>query len=204
MISGNKQHLPIKTISNEDVVVKKGYPLITIRFLSLSFAFLTACRLPLLNAQVDIYPFPKVEDVKIKKPKEQKPAELFVQVLSKKTGVPEKYLTDAIVKGFGRTELIRLILMSKKSGKKIEEIVQEREKGTRLAKIAESLNLNNHQIRLEAETMLKDIETEEENLKTTVVQSSTTIAGLSENLTKSTTNFKSSDSNNTTHKINGK
>lgn len=142
-----------------------------------------------VHAQVDLYPFPKIEDGNIKRVKEKKPAEPFVQALSKKTDISEDFLTETIEKGFGRTELIRLILISKKSGKPLNELIKEREKGTRLAKISESAHLNSNAIRHEAEAMLKELKQKEAKIKMTLNVSTTTTAGISQTLTKSGTNF---------------
>src|SRR5258708_3122472 len=74
------------------------------------------------HGDADLYSFPKIDDQKIKvAAKEQKNLEPFVQALSKKTGIPETLLGDSISKGYGRTELIRLILISKKSGKSLAD-----------------------------------------------------------------------------------
>ena len=119
---------------------------------------------PLARPQTDLYSFPEVDEAKPKK-EEPKPVEPFVQALAKKMDLPEKVLTEATEKGFGRMELIRLILMAKKSGKSLTDLIQEREKGTRLAKIAESAKADNRAVKKEAGEILKDLEKDAEKIK---------------------------------------
>jgi hypothetical protein len=112
-----------------------------------------------LAAQVDLYSMPQIEDGQAPPPPKPKPAaDPFVRALSKKTSVPESAIEDAVDKGFGRMELLRLILISKKSGKPLAELLKEREKGTRLAKIAEDCGQDNKAVRKEAAALLKEIE----------------------------------------------
>ena len=134
-------------------------------------------------AETDLYPFPDTEDLKVKSAKE-KPTEPFVQVLAKKFGIEEKVLTKSVEKGFGRTELIRLILISKKSDSKLADLLKERENGTRLAKIAQARHLDNHKIRKEAFAILKELEAEEKKVQADLKRSSSTVAGVSEAVTK--------------------
>lgn len=145
--------------------------------------------LSLLHAQVDLYPFPKIEEPKMKDVKESKSPEPFIQALSKRMNVPPNILTDATGRGMGRTELIRLILISKKSQKPLEDLIKEREKGTRLAKIAEAAQLNNRVIREEAKRILKETETEEAKIKLELKRSTTAMAGIMETLTKNGTRY---------------
>jgi len=130
--------------------------------LSILFIFFTGAIGSSAQAQSELYSFPNITDIKTQKNKKKKVAAPFVQALAKKMGVPEEVLTETIAKGFGRTELIRLILVSQKSKKNLEELIQEREKGTRLAKISKSANLNNRAIRKEANEILDELEKEEE------------------------------------------
>ncbi len=170
-------------------------PALSIKLLTLRspllFFFILVCSglSTTLRAETELYPFPKVEDVKTSKGKEKKPAEPFVQALARKSGVEEELLTKTIANGFGRTELIRLILISKKSKKPLEELIKEREKGTRLAKIAESANLNNKEIRKEANALLKELLQEEEKIRNETAKSSGTVAGTSGTLTKNGTSY---------------
>jgi hypothetical protein len=160
------------------------------RLCLLAVFLLADSQLPMTDAraQVDLYPFPEIEDLKTKKA-EPRPVDPFAQALSAKMNVPERTITDAVEKGFGRTELIRLILISKKSGKALGDLLKEREKGARLAKIAESVHLNNRSIREEAESILKELEAEEKRIRLEMERSSGTMAGVSDALTKDGTHY---------------
>jgi hypothetical protein len=122
------------------------------------FALFLSCAS--LSAQIDLYSFPELES----KPKveEPKPVNPFLKTLAKKMDVPEQLLALAAEKGMGRMELIRLILISKKSGKPLTDLIQQREKLTRFAKIASQTNVDNGAIKKEARTLLKQIEKETE------------------------------------------
>ena len=131
-----------------------------------------------LHAQVELYPFPDLEEIAPKKT-EARPANPFVQALARKFNVPEKILSEATDKGFGREELIRLILISKKSSKPLEDLIEERQKGARLAKIAKSAGQDNKQIRQEAGSVLKEVEAEEKGIREEIMKSSAPTAGVS-------------------------
>lgn len=134
-------------------------------------------------AQADLYPFPRFEEEpKIKKDKRKKPVEPFLQVLSKKMEISEALLEDVMEKGFGRMEAIRLILLSKKSAKPLEELAKMREKGTSFAKIAEECRQENRAIKKEAEKILKELQKELEKIKQERQARATSVAGTSDEL----------------------
>lgn len=162
-------------------------------FLTLLTALFVSAKF--LYADTDLYPFPKVDEIKIKKPKETKPVDVFARNLSKRIGVTETAISDALAKGFGRAELIRLILISKKSDTPLDDLLKEREKGTRLAKIAESKKQDNRSIRKEALALLKELEDEESESK-----SKMEAAGTGEHLTKDDTHYRLQDSTGSNHK----
>ncbi|OGR79418.1 MAG: hypothetical protein A3I11_03355 [Elusimicrobia bacterium RIFCSPLOWO2_02_FULL_39_32] len=134
-------------------------------------------------AQEDLYSFPKIEEENTKKIVEKKSLDPFIETLVKKFSSDEKLLSESVSKGFGRRELIRLILMAKKSGKSLEELIKEREKGTGLKKIAESLKLDHSTIRKEALAISKEIE---KNLEKRIKEKppSPPTAGIAEQLDK--------------------
>ena len=76
--------------------------------------------------------------------------------------VPEQILAEAAQKGMGRMELIRLILISKKSGKSLMDLIQKRENLARWAKITSEANVDNRTLKKEAKILLKEIEKETE------------------------------------------
>ncbi len=131
-----------------------------------------------LSAQTDLYSFPEVEEGKPKK-EEPKPIEPFIQALAKRTEMPVNVLSEASEKGFGRLELIRLILIAKKAKKPLPDLIQQREKSTRFAKIAEESKVDNIAIKKEALAMLKDLEKDADKIKNEVKKSTPT-AGTEE------------------------
>ena len=137
-----------------------------------------------LFAQTDLYSFPKIEEEGIKRTKQKRALEPFVEALSKRVNVSDSTLMNAMERGFGRSELIRLILISKKSGKSLPDLLQEREKGTSLKKISESAKLDNKALRKEALAMLKELETEEEKIKIERKKNKTATAGISGKISK--------------------
>ena len=140
----------------------------------LAAVFLAAACLPAAaRGQTDLYSFPEVEESK-PKVEAPKPAEPFIQALSKRLEVPEKVLTEASEKGFGRMELIRLILTSKQSNKPLPDLIQEREKSKSFAKISEGAKVDNVAIKKEAQVILKDLEKEAEKIKLEVSRSTAT------------------------------
>lgn len=120
----------------------------------------------LVRADVDLYPLPQIEDGQTAKPKEPPPVDPFVRAMSERMKVSEDILADATAKGFGRAELLRLILISQKSGRPLKELIQERDKGARLAKIAQESNCDNWSVRREALAILKELEAREKNRPT--------------------------------------
>ena len=65
----------------------------------------------------------------------------------------------------GRMELLRLILISKKSGAPLPDLIQKREKLTRFAKIASEAKVDNAAVKKEAGALLKQLEKETEKSK---------------------------------------
>lgn len=136
------------------------------RFLALIlfFAFASSPRTPIW-AQTELYSFPEVESSK-PKAEEPKPVDPFIKTLAKKMDVPEQLLAEAAEKGMGRMELIRLILISKKSGKLLPDLIRQREKLMRFAKIASEAKVDNGAVKKEAKALLKQIEKETETAAT--------------------------------------
>lgn len=135
------------------------------RFPTLIFllVFILLFRAP-AGSQNDLYSFPEIESSK-PKAEEPKPVDHFIKTLAKKMDVPEQLLAEAAEKGMGRMELIRLILISKKSGKLLPDLIQKREKLARFAKIASEAKVDNAAVKKEARTILKQIEKETEASK---------------------------------------
>ena len=86
--------------------------------------------------------------------------------------------TDELVKlwnhGYGRNELIKILLMSRYSKKDLNEIVKLRDKNTKLAKIAEKYGLDYEKILDEAAKVRSDIDFRVERSTYTVAVSTVT------------------------------
>lgn len=149
----------------------------------LSTLFVTLTAAASLPAQSDLYSFPKIEEEKIKV-KEAPPPDPFVQALSKRFDLPDSLLTEYVQKGFGRAELLRLILVSKKADKPLPDLLKDRAKGTRLAKITESAGLDNRAVRREALDLLKELQKEEKRIREQVQKSSAPTAGVGDTIPK--------------------
>jgi len=74
----------------------------------------------------------------------------FLTELAERFSVKEKELDKLYNRGYGYSELIKIILIAKKIDKSLEEIVKEREKGKKISKIAEEYKLNYQKIHLES------------------------------------------------------
>ena len=138
-----------------------------------------------LRADTGLYTFPKIEEQKISVPTDRRRLDPFMTALSKKTAVPEQTLAEEFRRGAGRSEMIRIILIAKKSGQPINAIIREREKGTWFSKIAQTYQLDNRALRKEALGILKEIEAElkleeAKNQAEADVRPSTKTAGVSE------------------------
>jgi AraC-like DNA-binding protein len=113
---------------------------------------------PHVFAGTDLYSFPSVDDEKTDRIKKEEPEDdPFIIQLATRTGASEELLTDAAAKGFGRTELIRLILMSKKSEKTLSELMSEREAGKSFKDMAFDLKLDPKAIKKDADSLYKQI-----------------------------------------------
>lgn len=142
------------------------------------------------RADADLYPFPQIEDAKSADgaaKKKAKPVDPFVKALSKKTDMPEEILTETFEKGFGRTEIIRLILMSKRAEKPLPDLIKEREKGTKLATIAQGYGQDNRAVRREAALMLKELQKEEAAIIAEEARKAAAVAGVNGTLSKGST-----------------
>ena len=121
-------------------------------------AFFLVGNSALLRADPDLYSFPEVGSTKTPAGETPKPADPFAVSLAKKMEVPEQILSEAVQKGMGRLEIIRLILISKKSQKPLPDLIQAREKLTRFSKIAQEAKVDNREITKEAKKVLKELE----------------------------------------------
>ena len=114
---------------------------------------------PRASAGDGLYSFPSVDDEKSAAvARQEEPDEdPFIIQLATRTGTSEELLTDAWMKGFGRMEIIRLILMSKKSSKKLSDLMSERESGKPFKDMALELKLDPKAVKKEADTLYEQI-----------------------------------------------
>lgn len=92
-------------------------------------------------------------------PEKNKPADIYVKAISKYFNVDENELTKLWARGFGRNELIKIILSSIKSGKEINEIVKDRDKnGLKYFYIAEKYKFDFNSLLIEAAEIRKKID----------------------------------------------
>lgn len=82
----------------------------------------------------------------------------FIRSAALYFGISETELVKLWNKGYGRNELIKLVLMSRESKQELPEIVKLREKNMRYVKIAEKYTVDYPKFSSEAETARKDID----------------------------------------------
>ncbi|MBI4395621.1 MAG: hypothetical protein HY548_00905 [Elusimicrobia bacterium] len=81
----------------------------------------------------------------------------FTKALAERFDRPVDPLKKLEMTGYGRTEMITLILISSESAKPWDELIKERGKGTKLRKIAEDAGLNYNDIFRRSEQIRKEI-----------------------------------------------
>lgn len=82
----------------------------------------------------------------------------FLIELAGKFAIEEKELHKLHNRGYGYAELIKIILISKKAEKPLEEVTKKRDKGKKIRKIAEDYKLDYREIHLEALKIKKEID----------------------------------------------
>jgi hypothetical protein len=92
--------------------------------------------------------------------KKPRPSDPYVRYLSKYFNQKDEDLQKLWSRGYGRNELIKLLLITKKSGKDLKESVRQRDKDTKLSRISEQYKIDYHQILTEAVTIRKEIDYE--------------------------------------------
>ncbi len=172
------QELYIMQKQKDQMQIERTLPVRFVPMIASFFLLISCLFAPASRADTGLYSFPKIEDEKISIQADKKPVNPFVSALSKKLNIPEKTLTDEFKQGAGRGEMIRIILMSKKSDKTIEDLVKERQKGTWFSKMAKELKLDNRALRKEALAILKELESEESRIKTETIHTSSATAGV--------------------------
>ncbi len=82
----------------------------------------------------------------------------FLIELAGKFTREEKELHKLHNRGYGYVELIKIVLISEKADKLLEEVVKKRDKGNKMRKIAEDYKLDYREIYLEALQIRKEID----------------------------------------------
>lgn len=90
--------------------------------------------------------------------KKKKQADLFIKILARHFKTDEDELNKLWNRGYGRNELIKLLLISQKSGQELKEIIKQRDKKTRLSKLSEKYNLNYNEILDEQNALRKELD----------------------------------------------
>jgi len=90
--------------------------------------------------------------------KKIRPIEPFIKVLAKQFHREVSELGALSARGYGRNELIKLLLMAQKSGKDLKDLVKLRDKNTRLSAMADMYHLDYPELLSEAESVRKDID----------------------------------------------
>lgn len=145
--------------------------------LLLAIPFLFLLQSPALP-QADLYSFPDVADpkVSVSAKAEKKRVDPFLRAVAQKLNTEEKVLMDYSDEGLGRGDLVRLVLLSQKSGKPLAELAKRRLKGDRMAKIAEDCKADNAQVRKQAFAILKEAEADAEKIKFELMKSTASSA----------------------------
>lgn len=83
---------------------------------------------------------------------------LFAKEAAKRMDWPSEQLEKIQGQGFGRTEIITMVFIAKKSTNTWESLVKQRQKGSTLRAMAERSGLNYKETFLKSMEMKKDIE----------------------------------------------
>ena len=92
------------------------------------------------------------------KKKEEKKADLYIKKISEHFNMEERELERFWKRGYGRNELIKLLLISKKGKKDFTKIVKQREKNIKLSRMAEKYKVDYEQVLEEAAKIREEID----------------------------------------------
>jgi hypothetical protein len=95
-----------------------------------------------------------------KKNKRLKPVDPFTITLARHFGQQQEDIAKLAARGYGRNELIKLLLISRKSGTDLRAVVRARERKMRLSAIAAQHNVDYATLLSEAETVRRQIDFE--------------------------------------------
>lgn len=83
---------------------------------------------------------------------------MFLRVSALHFGMSETELVKLWNRGYGRNELIKLVLLSRESKQELSAIAKVRDKNTKFAKIAEKYNVDYAKLTNDAAALRKDID----------------------------------------------
>ena len=84
--------------------------------------------------------------------------DMFLRVSALHFGMSETELVKLWNRGYGRNELIKLVLLSRESKQELSAIAKVRDKNTKFAKIAEKYNVDYAKLTNDAAALRKDID----------------------------------------------
>jgi len=110
------------------------------------FFILILCMLAALEAGADVgvsAGISPLDDYSLRREKQLvRPADAFVKALAKHLEQNQDELTGLWNRGYGRNEMIKLILISKRSGVALKDITKQRDKGVKLLQLCEKYSIN--------------------------------------------------------------
>ncbi len=93
-----------------------------------------------------------------KKEKQAKTADTFIRVLTDRFQLKLEDMEKLWAKGYGRNELIKLILISAHTNKELKEVQRKRERGVKFSRIAEEYKLDYPALLEEAKAVRREID----------------------------------------------
>lgn len=106
-----------------------------------------------------------------KKRKRPKTTDTYVKVIAKYFKMNEDNLARLWRRGYGRNELIKLILISQRGGQEFKKLIKQRDKNIKLSRMAEKYKVDYTQILEDASRVRKEIDYEVSITTPTVSQS---------------------------------
>jgi hypothetical protein len=111
-----------------------------------------------LGAGVGLSPWDTTQQEK--KQKQVQVADPFIKALARRFNASEDELTRLWYRGYGRNELIKLLLISREAGKPFRQVARDRERKERLSKIAGKYSIDYASLLDEAARVRNDLDIE--------------------------------------------
>lgn len=127
-------------------------------------ALLTVAAAPSLRADLDggVDLFPSSYDIDSSTEPLRKTPTTFARRLAQKADWPLEKIEKLERKGYGRTEIISLIEIARRSPKTWDDLVKERDKGKKMRELAEEAALNYNEVFRRAQKLRDEINAEVE------------------------------------------